>query len=77
MAATPKELYQRAMDLSEQDRAELVGLLLESLDMGTDLGAEAEWLQEIERRVAELDAGTVKSIPWADVRARVFEPSAR
>ena len=45
--------------------------------MGNDLGAEAEWLREIERRVSELDAGTVEAVPWAEVRARVFEPSAR
>lgn len=27
-----------------------------------------EWLIEIERRSAEIDAGTVQMIPWEDIR---------
>lgn len=77
MAATPKELYEKAMNLSDEERAELVGLLLETLDVGDDRGVEAAWLKEIEKRVAELDSGAVESIPWTEVRARVFDPGAR
>jgi putative addiction module component (TIGR02574 family) len=76
MAATPKQLYDRAMTLSEEERAELVGMLLESLEIGDDEGVESAWVQEIERRVAELDSGTVESIPWTEVRSRVFEAGA-
>ena len=76
MASTPKDLYQRAMNLTDQDRAELVGLLLETLDIEEESGVEAAWLEEIERRVVELDSGSVKSVPWSEVRARVFETSA-
>jgi putative addiction module component (TIGR02574 family) len=76
MASTPKDLYQQAMDLSDQDRAELVGLLLETLDIEEEPGVEAAWLKEIERRLSELDSGAVKSIPWSEVRARVFSPGA-
>jgi len=65
------------MGLNEEERAELIGMLLESLEIGTDEGVEAAWLQEIERRVTELDSGTVKSVPWTEVRSRVFESSAR
>ena len=77
MVATPKQLYDSAMNLSEDERAELVGLLLESLDIGNEDGVEAAWLEEIERRVAELDSGTVKTVPWTEVRSRVFESGAR
>jgi putative addiction module component (TIGR02574 family) len=76
MASTPKELYQRAMNLTDQDRAELVGMLLETLDIEEEPGVEAAWLKEIDRRVAELDAGAVESVPWSEVRARVFSSSA-
>ncbi|NND61349.1 MAG: addiction module protein [Gammaproteobacteria bacterium] len=31
--------------------------MLESLELEADEGAEAAWAQEIERRIAELDAG--------------------
>ena len=73
MVATPKQIYDRAMSLNDQERAELVGMLLESLEIRDDDGVEAAWLQEIERRVAELDSGAVESVPWTEVRSRVFE----
>jgi len=65
------------MSLNDEDRAELVGLLLESLEIVADDDVEAAWLKEIERRVSELDSGAVKSVPWTEVRSRVFEPRAR
>lgn len=73
MVVTPKELFASAMDLSEEERAELISMLLESLDAQDDEGIEAAWLVEIERRVAELDSGVVQSIPWTELRNRVFE----
>ena len=77
MAATPKQLYDRAMSLNDDQRAELIGMLLESLEIGDEDGVEAAWLEEIERRVAELDSGAVESVPWTKVRSRVFESGAR
>ena len=76
MASTPKDLYQSAMSLNDQDRAELVGLLLDSLDIEEEPGVEAAWIQEIERRVSELDSGEIESLPWSEVRARVFASRA-
>ena len=38
----------------------------------SDQGIEAAWSKEIERRLAEIDAGTVELIPWEDVRAELF-----
>jgi putative addiction module component (TIGR02574 family) len=72
MSTTPKDLYKKAMSLPDQERAELVGMLLETLDVDEDSGVEAAWLTEIERRVEELDSGAVESVPWSEVRARVF-----
>jgi len=36
-----------------------------------DEDAEAAWANEVNRRVAELDSGTVKTFPWAEVRRRL------
>jgi len=33
-----------------------------------DEDAEATWATEVNRRVAELDSGAVKTITWAEVR---------
>ena len=36
---------------------------------------EAEWSAEIERRLVDIDAGTVELIPWEDVRSELFGES--
>jgi putative addiction module component (TIGR02574 family) len=33
---------------------------------------ERAWSEEIARRVAQLDAGTVETIPWEEVREELF-----
>ena len=36
---------------------------------------EAAWSAEIERRLVEIDSGTVDLIPWDDVRSELFGES--
>jgi putative addiction module component (TIGR02574 family) len=72
MSRTFTDVWKEAAELSEKDRADLAGLLIQSLEGDPDPGVEAAWAAEIERRVAELDAGTVKSIPWEQVRQRLL-----
>ena len=64
MGISREEVFRRALGLDASDRNELVGLLIDSLDPETEQGAEAAWLQEIDRRARELDSGTVQTIPW-------------
>jgi len=67
------ELFNQAADLPEEDRATLAGLLIESLDTETDDGAEQTWQVEVQRRLSELDSGSVKTVPWESVRARILK----
>lgn len=71
MSRTLQELYREASELSESERAELAGLLLESLESEPEADVEAAWSEEIERRVREIDSGKVKTIPWEQVRAQL------
>lgn len=73
MSRTFTDLWKDASELSEKDRADLAGLLIESLESERDEEVEAAWAAEIERRVAELEAGAVKSIPWEQVRQRLLD----
>ncbi len=73
MATMINELFQRALSLKEDERAALASLLLESLDTEVEEGVEAAWLEEVERRMAELDSGATKGIPWEDVKARLLQ----
>lgn len=71
MTRAVQELYEKASELTANDRAELAGLLLESIEESPDEGVEEAWAAEIERRVADLRAGRAKTIPWSEVRARL------
>jgi putative addiction module component (TIGR02574 family) len=66
-----QDLYEKAAELTADDRAELAGLLLESIEEPADEGVEEAWAAEIEHRMAEYRAGRVKTIPWSEVRARL------
>jgi putative addiction module component (TIGR02574 family) len=65
------ELLKKALALPPPARAALASSLLESLDETVDEGAEAEWQNEIARRIQELDSGRVKPIPWAEARQQI------
>jgi putative addiction module component (TIGR02574 family) len=73
MPKTFNEIFREAADLPEHDRATLAGLLIDSLEGEPDLGVEAAWTAEIERRLAEVDAGTVTTVPWEEVRQRLLD----
>lgn len=71
MSRSVELLYRQAAELSAGDRAELAGLLLESLAGRRDPDAEEAWATEIERRMADYQAGHVRTIPWQELRARL------
>ncbi len=73
MIASAKKLFESALSLDDQERAELVGLLLSSFEDEADEGVDLAWKSEISRRVAELDSGVVQMISWSRVRAEAFK----
>ena len=72
MARSARKLFEEAMKLDPQERAALVRLLIEALDAENAEGVDGAWRAEIERRVEELDAGSVEAIPWEKARARLY-----
>lgn len=72
MSRNIEELLREASELPETQRAELAGRLLESLDGQPEEGVEAAWAEEVERRVRQLESGEVKTIPWEEVRAKLY-----
>ena len=65
------DLLQKALSLSEEERADLACSLMESLDERVDQGVESAWNEEISRRIADLDSGKAKTIPWDEIRRRI------
>ena len=75
MATELIQLIDEALALSDSDRATLASLLLKSLELEeeVDSDVEAAWAEEAERRWHEIESGGVKTIPWKDVKARLFK----
>jgi len=66
------ELFREASQLPEAERADLAGRLLQSLHGEPDEDVEAAWAEEVERRIRQVDSGEVKTIPWEEVRAKLY-----
>lgn len=64
---TRETLEAQLRRLPPEDRAHLARVLLESLD--DEPGLDPAWLEEAERRAAELLAGTAEATPAADAFA--------
>ena len=71
MSSKTKKLLDEALRLPPAERETLAGQLFDSLE-ADDPDAESAWQAEIERRIAELDQGKVKPIPWAEARRLIF-----
>ncbi len=71
MSKVVQSVFADALRLEPETRAELAAELLASLDGPADPDAEAAWDVEIERRVAAIEAGTIRLEPWADVKRRI------
>lgn len=62
-------LEAQALKLTAAERAAFAQMLLASLD--EDLEIDNAWAEEVERRIAEVEAGVVQVIPIAEAVARV------
>jgi len=71
MGREAKKLLKKALTLPVDERAELAGSLIESLDSSTDKSARTAWDKEILRRMRELDSGRVKTITIGQFRRRL------
>jgi putative addiction module component (TIGR02574 family) len=71
---TTKELLEAALDLEPRERERLVEQIMESLVSDKEFASdeiERAWLGELQRRSAEIDAGTADLVNWTDVRSRI------
>ena len=74
MAPSTQQLLKDALQLPDQQRAELVVELLDSLP-SAEPGQErsdAQWLEEIERRARVAQAGT-PGVSWDEARKQVLD----
>ena len=70
MTQEARDLLQKALALPENERAELAGNLLSSLDTAVDQDVDANWQREVAHRLDEVQSGKVETIPWEEVQQK-------
>ena len=73
MELQAEQVLETALNLPASERAQIAVSLLQSLDQTSDTETEAAWAAEIERRVREIDDGSVTLIPWEQVMRTMRE----
>jgi putative addiction module component (TIGR02574 family) len=69
VTTTDKSVFDAALALSREQRAELAERLLESLEPDDSITISEAWLREIERRLEDYRSGKAKTIPGEQVMA--------
>ncbi len=64
------KLLEEALCLSIEEQEALAESLITSLSGKIDERVVAAWDEEIKKRIADLDSGRAKTIPWTKVRRR-------
>ena len=70
MTSEVSKLLERALSLSVEEQEALADSLISNLGGKVDEGVQAAWDAEIRQRIADLDSGRAKTIPWSEVRKR-------
>lgn len=69
MLAETEQVFQSVLALPSEERFQLVEALI-ALEQGQPPFDET-WREVIRRRSAEIDSGTVRAIPWSEVREQL------
>ncbi len=71
MAISRDDLYHAALKLNDSERADLINMLLDTLDQESESGVDAAWRKETNRRVQELESGSVAPLSWKEAKAEL------
>ena len=77
MNALATQVADAAMQLPSEERVALVDMLLKSLNLPTQEDIDAQWSAEAEKRVQEIDSGTVKMLDGEEVFTALREKYQR
>jgi putative addiction module component (TIGR02574 family) len=71
MTQAAEEILQKALELPEEDRDRIADSLWRSVHGAGSETIAKEWNDEIERRIAEVDAEKVRLEPWDETMAEL------
>ncbi len=70
VTSSAKKILDEALALPEEEREELVATLSDSLDPAR-VEVSPKWTSEIGSRIAQIESGEMKPVPWSEVEARI------
>jgi putative addiction module component (TIGR02574 family) len=59
-----------AQSLPPSDQIRLIGALWDTIPVEQSLAPSSEWIDEVQHRSAEYEAGRMPAAPWPEVRER-------
>lgn len=71
MSAEAKALIDKALQLGEEERLDVIDSLIASLDASRQAEVRTAWANEVARRADEIDRGVVELAPADEVLATV------
>ncbi len=71
MSPEVSDLLKRALELPVEERAALANTLLDSLGT-TGQSVQEAWDEEVERRMKDLKAGKVVTVPWEQLHRELL-----
>ena len=69
MTQPARKIINAAIKLAESDRLQIVEELLASIEPAAEKDVDAAWAGEVQRRSREIKQGTVRPIPWEEVKS--------
>ena len=64
------KLRKEALQLSQEERAQLAHALIDSLNPETDFESEEYWSKELEHRINQYQKGASSSTTWENVKKK-------
>lgn len=77
METSADALLDSALKLPSQERARLAAELIASLDGVAEVGVEAAWDAEVQRRIDGAGRGEIELLDWNAVKAEVAQALKR
>ena len=63
-----EKIKKQALELSDQERAELAHMLIDSLHPEKELESEEAWSEEIKKRIDRYEQGEISAKSWSEVK---------
>jgi putative addiction module component (TIGR02574 family) len=63
-----EKIKKQALELSNQERAELAHLLIDSLNPEKEFESEEAWSKELKKRIDRYEQGESSAKPWSEVK---------